>query len=52
MIKIILGIINNITDNKDNIPDKYLNSSARNIKNKKRINFFKKYIRNFDDLKI
>ena len=39
-------------DLKDNIPDKYLNSSARNIKNKKRINFFKKYIRNFDDLKI
>ena len=39
-------------DLKDNIPKKYLNSSARNIKNKKRINFFKKYIRNFDDLKI
>ncbi len=36
----------------DNIPKKYLNSSARNIKNKKRVNFFKKYIRNFDDLKI
>ena len=39
-------------DLKDNIPKKYLNSSARNIKNKKRVNFFKKYIRNFDDLKL
>ena len=39
-------------DLKDNIPKKYLNSSARNIKNKKRVNFFKKYIKNFDDLKI
>ena len=29
---------------KDNIPKKYLNSSARNIKNKKQFNFFKKYI--------
>ena len=27
---------------KDNIPKKYLNSSARKIKNKKKINFFKK----------
>ena len=26
---------------KDNIPKKYLNSSARNIKNKKRVNFLK-----------
>jgi len=39
-------------DLKDNIPKKYLNSSARNIKNKKRVIFFKKYIRNFDNLKI
>ena len=29
---------------KNNIPDKYLNSSARNIKNKKSLKFFKKYI--------
>ena len=29
---------------KDNIPKKYLNSSARNIKNKKKVNFLKKYI--------
>ena len=37
---------------KDNIPKKYLNSSARNIKNKRKISFFKKYIKNFDDLDI
>ena len=35
---------------KDNIPKKYLNSSARNIKNKKKISFFKKYIKNNDNL--
>ena len=39
-------------DLKDNIPKRYLNSSARNIKNKKKVIFFKKYIRNFGDLKI
>jgi len=39
-------------DLKDNTPKKYLNSSARNIKNKKSVSFFKKYIKNFDDLKI
>ena len=37
---------------KDNIPKKYLNSSARNIKNKRKLNFLKKYIKNFDDLNI
>ena len=31
---------------KDSIPTKYLNSSARNIKNKKPLKFFKKYIEN------
>ncbi len=36
----------------DNIPKKFLNSSARNIKNKKEINFLKKYIKDFDKLKI
>ncbi len=36
---------------KKNIPDKYLNSSARNIKNKRKMNFFKKYIHNFENLK-
>ena len=37
---------------KDNIPKKYLNSSARNIKNKKQVVFLKKYINNFETLKI
>ena len=37
---------------KKNIPKKYLNSSARKIKNKKKINFFKKYIKNFDEINI
>ena len=37
---------------KDNIPKKYLNSSARNIKNKRKINFLKRYIKDFDDLNI
>ena len=31
-------------DNK--IPEKYLNTSAKNIKNKKKVKFFKKYIKN------
>jgi len=39
-------------DLKENIPKKYLNSSARNIKNKKKVYFFKKYIKNFDELQI
>ncbi len=37
---------------KKDTPRKYLNSSARNIKNKKKIKFFKKYIKNYDDLEI
>ena len=37
---------------KDNTPKKYLNSSARNIKNKKRISFLKKYIKNYNNLNI
>ena len=37
---------------KEDIPIKYLNSSARNISNKKKFNFFKKYINNSSDLKI
>ena len=37
---------------KENIPKKYLNSSARKIKNKKKINFFKKYIKNVDAINI
>ena len=37
---------------KENIPVKYLNSSARKIINKKKAIFFKKYISNFENLKI
>ena len=37
---------------KDNIPKKYLNSSAKNIKNKKQFNFLKKYIHNYENLNI
>ena len=36
---------------KDNIPKKYLNSSARNIKNKKKFKFLKRYINNHDSSK-
>ena len=37
---------------KNNIPIKYLNSSARNISNKKKIRFFKNYISNYENLNI
>ena len=37
---------------KNDIPKKYLNSSARNIKNKRKIRFLKKYIKNYDNLDI
>ena len=37
---------------KNNIPKKYLNSSARNIKNKKKVKFFRKYIENQDELHV
>ncbi len=37
---------------KDNIPKKYLNSSARNIKNKRKVVFLKKYIKDFDNLNL
>ena len=37
---------------KNNIPKKYLNSSARNIKNKKNFSYFKKYIENPNNLNI
>ena len=39
-------------DLKKQIPKKYLNSSARNIKNNKKVFFFKKYIDNFEQLNI
>jgi membrane-bound lytic murein transglycosylase B len=37
---------------KKNVPKKYLNSSARNIKNKKKINYLKKYIEKSEQLKV
>ena len=37
---------------KKNIPEKFLNSSARNIRNKKNLSYFKKYILNYEDLNI
>ena len=37
---------------KDNIPKKYLNSSARNIKNKKKISYLKRYIKDMENLNL
>jgi len=37
---------------KKDIPKKYLNSSAANIKNKKKVKYFKKYIKNYNTLKV
>ena len=37
---------------KDNIPSKYLNTSAKKIKNKKKFKYFKKYIINQDNIKV
>ena len=34
----------------ENVPKKLLNSSAKKIKNKKKLSYFKKYIKNFDNL--
>ena len=39
-------------DLKNNIPKKYLNTSAKKIKNKKKISYFKKYIKDFDNLNV
>jgi len=39
-------------DLKENIPKKYLNSSARNITNKKNFSFFKKYIKNSKNMNV
>ena len=36
----------------ENIPMKFLNTSAKNIKNKKKLSYFKKYIINFEKLDI
>ena len=35
---------------KDNLPSKYLNVSAKKLKNKKKLKFFKKYINNTSDI--
>ena len=37
---------------KNNIPRKYLNSSARNIKNKKQVSYLKKYIKDIKNLNL
>jgi len=37
---------------KKNIPKKYLNSSAKNIKNKKTLDFFGKYIEDFEEINL
>jgi len=37
---------------KSNVPVKYLNSSARDIKHKKKVKFFKKYIKDYEKLLI
>ena len=37
---------------KENVPKKYLNTSARKLHHKKKIKSFKKYIKNFNDLDI
>ena len=37
---------------KENIPVKYLNTSAKKIKNKKKFKYFKKYIINDDNIKV
>ena len=36
----------------EKIPMKFLNTSAKNIKNKKKLSYFKKYITNFDELNV
>ena len=37
---------------KNNVPKKYLNSSARKLHNKKKISYFKKYIDNYDNIDV
>ena len=37
---------------KDNIPKKYLNTSAKKIKNKKKMSYFKKYIKNNENINL
>ena len=37
---------------KDDIPKKFLNTSAKKIKNKKKISYFKKYIQNYENINL
>ena len=37
---------------KDSIPKKYLNTSAKKIKNKKKMSYFKKYIKNNENINL
>ena len=37
-------------DLEQNIPDKFLNVSAKKLRNKKKLKYFKKYIKNFEEL--
>ena len=37
-------------DLKENIPKKYLNVSAKKLQNKKKLSFFKRYIKNYDEI--
>ena len=37
---------------KNDIPKKYLNTSARNIKNKKKVSYFKRFIKNSNNLNV
>ena len=37
---------------KDSIPKLFLNTSAKKIKNKKKMSYFKKYIKNYDDINL
>jgi membrane-bound lytic murein transglycosylase B len=39
-------------DINSNIPEKYLNTSAKKIKNRKKVKFFKKYIDNYNYIQI
>ena len=48
----VIGIDNMSGGYKDNIPKKYLNTSAKKIKNKKKVKYFKKYIVNYENLNI
>ena len=50
--KLIILFLCHKIDLKEKTPSRYLNSSARNIKNKKKAIFFKKYIKNYENLNL